>query len=73
MKKSEAYVAQGEFAKSQQTVGEKLEAPIRLTPEQLEMVASGFMLGLGSETIWTTATTTATTGLYPTKVIPKLL
>ena len=68
MKKSEAHVAQGEFAKSQQTVGEKLEAPIQLTPEQLEMVASGFMLQLGSQTNWTTATT----GLYPTKVIPKL-
>jgi hypothetical protein len=68
MKKSKAHVAQGEFAKSEQSVGDKLEAPIRLTPEQLELVASGFMLQLGSETNWTTATT----GLYPTKVIPKL-
>jgi hypothetical protein len=71
MKKSEAHVAQGEFAKSQQTVGEKLEAPIQLTPEQLERVASGFSLQLGSE-IPTTILTTATIGLYPTKVIPKL-
>ncbi len=61
MKKSE----QGEFAKSQQSVGEKLEAPVQLTPEQLEIVAAGFMAqisqvkgGIGS---------TATTGLYPTK------
>jgi hypothetical protein len=68
MKKSEAHVVQGEFAKSQQSVGETLEAPIQLTPEQLELVASGFMLHLGSDTSWTTATT----GLYPTKVIPKL-
>jgi hypothetical protein len=60
MKKSEAHVS---------LVGEKLEAPIQLTPEQLELVASGFMAHLGSET---TTTTTATTGLYPTKVVPKL-
>jgi hypothetical protein len=63
MKKSESYVAaQGELAKSQPSVGEKLEAPVRLTPEQLETVAGGFMAqikgGIGS---------TATTGLYPTK------
>jgi hypothetical protein len=69
MKKSEAHVAQGEFAKSQQSVGEKLEAPIRLTPEQLQLVAGGFMLRLGSDT----SSTTATTGLYPTQSIPKLL
>ena len=57
MKKSEA--------KSQQSAGEKLEAPVQLTPEQLETVAAGFMMqishvkgGMGS---------TATTGLYPTK------
>lgn len=35
MKKSEE--------KSQQSVGENLEAPVRLTPEQLEIVAAGFM------------------------------
>ena len=65
MKKSEAYVAQGELAKSQPSDGVKLEAPVRLTPEQLEIVAAGFMTqisqlkgGIGP---------TATTGLYPTK------
>jgi hypothetical protein len=65
MKKSKAHLAQGELAKSQQSVGEKLEAPVQLTPEQLETVAAGFMTqisqvkgGIGS---------TATTGLYPTK------
>jgi hypothetical protein len=61
MKKSEAYAAQGELAKSPQSDGAKLEAPVRLTPEQLEIVAAGFMaqksLGGGS---------TATTGAYPT-------
>lgn len=36
MKKSEANAAQGELAKSE------LEAPVRLTPEQLEIVAAGF-------------------------------
>ena len=68
MKKSEAHVAPGEFEKSQQSVGEMLEAPIRLTPEQLELVAGGFMLRLGSGT----SSTTATTGLYPTESSPKL-
>lgn len=65
MKKSKAYGAQSELAKSQQSVGEQLEAPIRLTPEQLETVAGGFAaqitqvkVGIGP---------TATTGLYPTK------
>lgn len=37
MKKSDAQVANGESAKSQ-----KLDAPIELTPEQLEGVAGGF-------------------------------
>ena len=65
MKKSKANGAQGELAKSQQSVGANLEAPVRLTPEQLETVAGGFAAqislvkgGIGS---------TATTGLYPTK------
>jgi len=51
--------------KSQPSDVEKLEAPVQLTPEQLEIVAAGFMAqisqvkgGIGS---------TATTGLYPTK------
>jgi hypothetical protein len=64
MKKSEAYVSQGELANSEQSAGEKLEAPVRLTPEQLESVAAGFVVqislggkgGIGS---------TATTGAYP--------
>jgi hypothetical protein len=42
MKKSDAQVSHGELAKSQRSVGEKLEAPIELTPEQLEGVAGGF-------------------------------
>ena len=68
MKKSESYVAQGEIAKSQASVGDKLEAPVQLTPEQLEIVAAGFMAqisqikgGIGS---------TATTGLYPAERPP---
>jgi hypothetical protein len=68
MKKFEAHVADGDFAKSQQSVIEKLEAPIQLTPDQLEIVAGGFMLHLGSGT----SSTTATTGLYPTRSFPKL-
>jgi hypothetical protein len=55
VKKSETHVAQGEL----QPLAEKLEAPIQLTPEQLEIVAAGFMAqphGGGSG---------ATTGLYP--------
>ena len=44
MKKSEAYVSQGELANSEQSAGEKLEAPVRLTPEQLESVAAGFVV-----------------------------
>jgi hypothetical protein len=39
MKKSETHVAQGEL----QQAGEKLEAPLRLTPEQLETIAAGLM------------------------------
>ena len=37
MKKSEA---------KPQTAGDKLEAPVRLTPEQLETVAAGFAVQL---------------------------
>ena len=68
MKKSEAHVAHGELAKSQQSVGEKLEAPIQLTPEQLEIVAGGFLLHLASGTSWPTSTT----GLYPAQPVLKL-
>lgn len=55
MKKSETQVAQGEL----QPFGEKLEAPIRLTPEQLETVAAGLMASSGG------GGSTATTGFYP--------
>ena len=42
MKKSEA---------KPQTAGEKLEAPVQLTPEQLEIVAAGFakQISVGSK------------------------
>jgi hypothetical protein len=62
MKKSKA--AQDELAKSQQSVGEKLEAPIGLTPEQLEIVAAGFMANFGEQLLHGVGGT-ATTGLYP--------
>jgi hypothetical protein len=52
MKKSEANAAQGELAKS------KLEAPVRLTPEQLETVAGGFKVQLSLETGGKGSTTT---------------
>jgi len=58
MKKSEA--------KSQQSVGEELEAPVRLTPEQLEIVAAGFAAKISVATGGKGSITgTATTGLYP--------
>jgi hypothetical protein len=44
MKTSETCVAQGEL----QPIGEKLEAPIRLTPEQLETVAAGYLFQPGT-------------------------
>jgi len=43
MKKIKAHVAQGKLAKPQKSVGEKLDAPVVLTPEQLETVAGGFI------------------------------
>jgi hypothetical protein len=58
VKKTETHVAQVEL----QPTGEALEAPIQLTPEQLEIVAAGMMSqpssGGGSG---------ATTGLYPSR------
>ena len=42
MKKSEMHIAQGEL----QAEGEQLEAPISLTPEQLENVAGGIGAGV---------------------------
>ena len=68
MKKSEANAAQGEFATSQQAVGEEFEAPVRLTPEQLESVAAGFMAQIGGGG----GGSTATTGLYPARPTLKL-
>jgi hypothetical protein len=62
MKKSES--VQDEIAKSRQSVGEKLEAPVQLTPEQLEIVAAGFMANL-AEQLLHGGGSTATTGLYP--------
>jgi hypothetical protein len=61
MKKSEA--------KSEQSAGE-LEAPVSLTPEQLEIVAAGFakQITLGGKDL-----ITATTGLYPMPPIFKPL
>ena len=55
---------QDEIAKSRQSVGEKLEAPVQLTPEQLEIVAAGFMSNL-AEQLFHGGGSTATTGLYP--------
>jgi hypothetical protein len=65
MKKSEANAAQGELAKSQ------LEAPVRLTPEQLEIVAAGFMkqIPLGGKG---STGGTATTGVVPPVTVLKL-
>lgn len=68
MKKFELDVVDSDFAKPHRSVVEKLEAPIQLTPDQLEIVAGGFMLRLGSGT----SSTTATTGLYPAQPFPKL-
>jgi hypothetical protein len=63
MKKSEKNVAQVEPAKSQ------LEAPVRLTPEQLEIVAGGFakQISLVKGTIGGTILTGAISPRLPTK------
>jgi hypothetical protein len=71
MKKYKAYAAQDELAKSQQSVGAKLEAPVQLTPEQLETVVAGFMVQI-SHGAGTGAGSTATTGLYPAQPISAL-
>jgi hypothetical protein len=57
-----------ELAKSRPPVGETLEAPIQLTPEQLEIVAAGFRIQ------WPTGGGggTATTGLYPSSPTLKM-
>lgn len=66
MKKSKA--AHDQPAKSPQPASETLEAPIRLTPEQLEIVAAGFKIELptGGEG------GTATIGLYPSNPTLKM-
>ena len=51
-------------------VGEDLAAPVRLTPEQLESVAAGFMALKAAATEHSPGTGTATTGLYPTPTGP---
>jgi len=69
MKKSETQVSHGEPAKSEQSCGDMLDAPVRLTPEQLESVAAGFMaqVSLGGIKI-----STATTGLFPVPPRPPI-
>ena len=62
MKKSEKNVAQVEPAKSQ------LEAPVRLTPEQLEIVAAGFMKQISP----VKGGGTATTGYAPPPPVLRL-
>ena len=62
MKKSEA---------KPQTAGDKLEAPVQLTPEQLEAVAAGFKAQITAGGKGTTGGT-ATTGAYPTPPVLKL-
>ena len=57
MKKSEA--------KSEPSAGEKLEAPIRLTPEQLETVVAGVRAQITAGGKGTTDGTVRT-GAYPT-------
>ena len=59
MKKFEAHVTRGKLAPSQKPVVEKLEAPVVLTPEQLEIVAGGFLGGLLGEKTPPTTTTGA--------------
>ncbi len=59
--------AHDELAKSPQPIGETLEAPIQLTPEQLEIVAAGFRIQFP-----TGGGGTATTGLYPSNPTLKM-
>ena len=63
MKKSTA--VQDEFAKSQPSTGNALEAPVRLTPEELETVAAGFAANFAPLSLRGGLGSTATTGLYP--------
>jgi len=61
MKKFETHAAPGKLAESHKLAGEKLEAPVQLTPEQIEIVAGGFIAtgGFLSEKIFPTTTTGA--------------
>jgi hypothetical protein len=63
MKNSETCAAPGEPA--------KLEAPIRLTPEQLETVAAGLMARLSIATL-TVEGTKGTTGYVPPQQLPPI-
>jgi hypothetical protein len=53
-------------SETEKSVGEKLEAPVQLTPEQLETVAAGMKANIGKGS-------TTTTGPVPTPPIPKLI
>jgi len=66
MKKFEAHVAQDKIALSKKLVGEKLEAPVLLTPELLEVVAGGFLLEK-------TLPTTTTGALPPPDLLESLI
>jgi hypothetical protein len=55
-------------SETEKSVDEKLEAPVQLTPEQLEAVAAGMKSQIGKG-----STTTTTTGPNPTIPIPKLI
>jgi hypothetical protein len=59
MKKSDANVTK--LAMSRPSVGDKLDAPIRLTPAQLEIVAAGFAKLTQLPTDPTTGPVTTTT------------
>ena len=68
MKKSEAQVAHGKPATTQQSTGAKLEAPIQLTLEQLETAAGGFARQLSNMGSMGTITTGAYTPSKPLKL-----
>ncbi len=51
MKKFETRIAQDTLAKSQKAIGEKVEAPVVLTLDQIEAVAAVFTLGKGPTTV----------------------
>ncbi len=63
MTKFEAHVAQGKLGESRRSIGDALEAPVQLTPEQIEIVAGGFIATGGFLSGKTLPTTT--TGALP--------